>query len=137
YLAQVRAMQSVDPYGLAEFIAVAAKLLLIKSTVLLPRPERVGGEEVEDPTDLTERLRGYALIKQAASVLTEREEAGLRSYGALAPLRPPAPRPKRDGGAPADLLRALQRLAEDLARRPKEEIVEREAFSIGGKMELL
>ena len=138
YLTHVRAMESVDPYGLAEFIAVAAKLLLIKSTVLLPRPERgPGGEEVEDPTDLTERLREYQLVKEAAGALKEREEAGLRSYGRLAPLKPPAPRPKRESGRPADLLRAFQRLAEEMARRPREEVVERERFSIGEKIELL
>src|SRR5581483_9141541 len=120
YLSHVRAMEDVDPYGLAEFIAVAAKLLLIKSMVLLPRPERgPEAEDVDDPTDLTERLREYQLIKQAATALKEREDAGLRSYGRLAPLKPPT-RTKRESGAPNDLLRALQRLAEELARRPRE-----------------
>lgn len=137
YLAHVRAMQSVDPYGLAEFIAVAAKLLLIKSTVLLPRPERgPDAEELEDPTDLTERLREYQLIRQAAVALKEREEQGLRSYGRLAPLQPPPPRSRREAGAPNDLLRAFQRLAKELARRPREEIVEREQFSITDRIEL-
>ncbi|HZQ99676.1 MAG TPA: segregation/condensation protein A [Chloroflexota bacterium] len=138
YLSHVRAMEELDPYGLAEFIAVAAKLLLIKSTVLLPRPERgLEAEQPEDPTDLTERLREYQLIKQAATALKEREEAGLRSYWRLAPLKPPPARPRRESGAPNDLLRALQRLAEQLARQPKEEVLEREQFSIGEKIELL
>lgn len=137
YLSHVRALQSIDPYGLAEFIAVAAKLLLIKSTVLLPRPERgPDAEELDDPTDLTERLREYQLIRQAASALKEREEQGLRSYGRLAPLRPPPPQPRREAGAPNDLLRAFQRLAKELARRPREETVEREQFSITDRIEL-
>jgi segregation and condensation protein A len=137
YLSRVRAMRRVDPYGLAEFIAVAAKLLLIKSTALLPRPERgPDAEELEDPTDLTERLREYKLIKTAATALQEREEQGLRSYGRLAPLQPPPPRPKRDAGAPLDLLRAFQRLAEEIARRPKEEVVEREPFSITDRIDM-
>jgi segregation and condensation protein A len=138
YLAEVRSMQQVDPYRLTEFIAVAAKLMLIKSLVLLPRSDRgVGAEEFEDPTDLTERLREYQLVKQAASALKEREDQGLRSYGRLAPLEAPVPTPKRDAGEPGDLLRALQRLAEELARRPKEEIVGREQFSITEKIEML
>ena len=136
YLSHVRAMQQIDPYGLAEFIAVAAKLLLIKSTVLLPRPELPPSEELDDPTDLTERLREYQRIRQAATALREREEQGLRSYGRLAPLRPPPPRPKREAGAPADLLRALQRLAVELAKRPREEIVEREQFSITDRIDM-
>lgn len=131
YLTQVRALQTVDPNGLADFIAVAAKLLLIKSTVLLPRPERgPTAEAPDDPTDLTERLREYQMIREAATVLKEREEQGLRSYGRLVPLRPPPPRPRRDGGVPNDLLRAFQRIADELARRPREEVVEREQFSI-------
>jgi segregation and condensation protein A len=138
YLSHVRAMEELDSYGLAEFIAVAAKLLLIKSTVLLPSPERgPDAEEPEDPTDLTARLREYQVIKQAAAALREREESGLRSYGRLAPLKPSPARPHRASGTPNDLLRALQRLAEELAHRPKEEVVEREQFSIGEKIELL
>src|SRR5207245_184564 len=79
----------------------------------------------------------YQLVKQAATALKEREEAGLRSYPPLAPLKPPPARPKRQAGAPADLLKALQRLAEELARRPKEEVVEREPFSISERIDLL
>jgi segregation and condensation protein A len=105
--------------------------------MLLPRPERgPDGDELEDPTDLTERLREYQLIKSAATALKEREEQGLRSYGRLAPLQPPPPRPKRDAGAPLDLLRAFQRLAEEIARRPKEEVIEREQFSITDRIDL-
>jgi segregation and condensation protein A len=136
YLTHVRSLQSIDAYGLAEFIAVAAKLLLIKSTALLPRPERDDNpDELDDPTDLTERLREYQLFRRAASALQEREERGLRSYGRLVSLAPPVPRPRHDAGSPDHLLLALRRLADEIARRPKEEVVEREIFSIGEKIE--
>lgn len=137
YLSAVRALNSVDTHGLAEFISVAAKLLLIKSTALLPRPA-VGpaDEPFEDPTDLTERLHEYQLFRQAATALHEREQRGLRSYGRLAPLAAPPARPKRGAGMPTDLLSALQRLAEEVARRPVEEVVEREQFSMADRIEL-
>lgn len=138
YLAHLRGMQSVDPYVLAEFIAIAAKLLLIKSSALLPRPGQVAPEDdFEDPTDLTERLRAYQTFRQAAASLKEREEQGLRSYTRLVPLEPPRPTLKPRGGSPNDLLKALRRLADEIARRPVEDTVEREPFTIGEKIDLL
>src|SRR5919109_5153241 len=38
YLAHVRAMETSDPAALSAFLVIAAKLLLIKSRALLPRP---------------------------------------------------------------------------------------------------
>jgi segregation and condensation protein A len=138
YLAYVRSLEAIDPYDLADFIAVAAKLLLIKSTVLLPRPpRRLEDDEVEDPTDLTERLREYQAIKRAAVELREREEAGLRSYPRLAPLAPPPIPPRREVGVPSDLIRAFERLARLAIERQPEEVVAREPFSISEKMTLL
>ncbi|MFQ5942197.1 MAG: segregation and condensation protein A [Anaerolineales bacterium] len=65
---------------LAGFLVVAAKLLQIKSGALLPRPpEREPGEE--DPAEaLARQLMQYRQFKQAAKELSEREQAGLRSY---------------------------------------------------------
>jgi segregation and condensation protein A len=138
YLAHVRSLEAVDPYDLADFIAVAAKLLLIKSTVLLPRPPPGPEvEEVEDPTDLTARLLEYQAIKEAAGALREREEAGLRSYPRLAPLAPPPAPLRREAGAPGDLVRALERLARLAITRTPDETVAREPFSISDKMALL
>ena len=138
YLAHVHSLAAIDPYDLADFIAVAAKLLLIKSTILLPRPPRaVEVEEVDDPTDLTERLREYQAIKQAAGVLREREEAGLRSYPRLAPLAPPPVPPRREAGAPDDLVRALERIARLAIQPLPPEPIAREPFSISDQMDAL
>jgi segregation and condensation protein A len=138
YMGYVRSLQQIDPYDLADFIAVAAKLLLIKSIVLLPVPPRaVESEEVIDPTDLTERLLEYQRIKQAALKLKEREEQGLRSYPRLVPLAPPPAPPRRDAGVAGDLLKALERLAREALKRVPEETVQREQFTIGQKIDLL
>ena len=81
YLDHMRSGDGVDPEQLSEFIAVAAKLLLIKSAALLPRPTPIRPEEPPaDPTDLTERLRLYEDVRKGAAYLRQREEADLRSY---------------------------------------------------------
>jgi segregation and condensation protein A len=82
-----------DPEHLSAFLVVAAKLLLIKSALLLPRSAQPPPDEpvAADPTDLTERLRVYQRFRGAAEVLADRHERGLRSYGHLArPYRTPA-----------------------------------------------
>ncbi|HEY3083171.1 MAG TPA: segregation/condensation protein A [Chloroflexota bacterium] len=137
YLAHVRSRPTPDPELLSAFIAVAARLLLIKSAVLLPRPRHEETAEVEDPTDLTERLREYEAFRRAAASLREREESGLRSYLRLAPLDPPARQPRAGGAEPQELLRALERVAAVALREAAPELVRPEPFTIGQKIALL
>ena len=137
FLAYFRAMEHVDPNALADFIVVAAKLLLIKSTALLPPSGRDrSSEEIEDPTDLTERLVEYQTYRSLAILLQEREESGLRSYPRLVPLAPPM-RVHTNRREPDHLLAALRRLLIDVVEQPRVvELVEREAYSIGDKIAL-
>ena len=70
---------------LAEFVAMAARLLLIKSRSLLPRQSRVdGADEDDDPLDdaeaLAQRLREYQLAREIARSLRARELAGLQTF---------------------------------------------------------
>ncbi|HEX6542102.1 MAG TPA: segregation/condensation protein A [Ktedonobacterales bacterium] len=70
---------------LAEFVTMAARLLLIKSRSLLPRqPRQETTEDESDPLDDAEALRRhlleYKLAKDIASMLRERELAGLQSF---------------------------------------------------------
>ncbi len=76
----------------AEFLAVAARLLLIKSRALLPKPPAAAKEVAEDDVgdELVRQLRAYRQFKEAALWLRERDEAGLRSYVRTASL----PRPR-------------------------------------------
>lgn len=54
----------------AEYLVMAASLAEIKSRMLLPRPESVDGEEVEDPrAELVRRLQEYERYKKAAENL--------------------------------------------------------------------
>jgi segregation and condensation protein A len=81
YLSQLEEPRGSD---LASFLVVAAKLLLIKSQSLLPRPPEpaTGQEEVGD--DLVRLLQAYRQFKEMASFLHEREELGMRSFVRIA-----------------------------------------------------
>ena len=94
YLTYIRQIQDRQLEDLASFLVMAARLIQIKSEVLLPRPPlREPGEE--DPGDaLARQLVAYKKYKQVAILLSEREGAGLRSYIRLAP--PPVIDPKID-----------------------------------------
>ncbi|MCR4406604.1 MAG: segregation/condensation protein A [Anaerolineae bacterium] len=92
YLAYLALMEEPPAEVLADFLVMAARLLLIKSRALLPRPSEVLSSEEEDVgDDLARQLIEYKKFKQAAESLRQREEAGLRSYLRLAP----PPRPER------------------------------------------
>lgn len=89
YLAQ---LSERDPDSLADFLVIAAKLLLIKSRVLLPQRTAPPTSEEEDiGEDLVRQLLEYKRFKEAAGWLRELDEQGLRSYIRLAgtpPLEP-------------------------------------------------
>lgn len=88
YLAQVRLMGEGQIEGLIDFISVGARLLLIKSRALLPRPVVLPGsdEEEEDPAEaLLRQLRAYKRFKSAGMWLDHRQRRGLRTYLRVAP----------------------------------------------------
>jgi segregation and condensation protein A len=109
FLAYIKVLESLNIADLAEFLVVAARLILIKSEALLPRPvERQPGEE--DPGDeLARQLIAYKRYKEIAGTLHEREAAGLHTYLRLAP--PPKVEAKLDprGLTPLALLDAVRR----------------------------
>jgi segregation and condensation protein A len=85
FLAYLKVLETMDLGDIADFLVIAARLILIKSEALLPRPvERQPGEE--DPGDeLARLLIAYKRYKEIAGTLRSREEAGLRTYLRLAP----------------------------------------------------
>jgi segregation and condensation protein A len=89
YIAALRAQESLDMRALADFVAVGAKLVFLKSRALLPR---TAGDMTEDDfeaeeiaTDLTAQLEEYRAYKNAASYLRELDDAGHRSYARVVP----------------------------------------------------
>ncbi len=94
YLAYLSHLERLEVETLADFIVVAAQLLLIKSRALLPQPPAGAFEEEEEIGDeLVRRLIEYQKFKAAALQLRSREENGLRAYprGVTAQPRPPFP----------------------------------------------
>jgi segregation and condensation protein A len=70
---------------LAEFVAMAARLVLIKSRCLLPRQMRLDTKSDElDPLEEAEQLRRrlieYKMARDIAETLRARESAGLQSF---------------------------------------------------------
>lgn len=90
YLAYVRALASPDPEELAEFLVVAAHLMLIKSRSLLPRLA-FSEEEEASLGDLERRLAILQLMREAARELQKIEQRGMRiasreAYAGIAPV---------------------------------------------------
>jgi segregation and condensation protein A len=109
FLAYLRVLESLNIGDLADFLVVAARLILIKSEALLPRPVERAPDE-EDPAEaLARQLIAYKRYKEIAGTLREREAAGLRTYLRLAP--PPKVETKLDttGLTPLALLEAVRR----------------------------
>jgi len=82
YLAQM-AEPPLDK--VASFVAMAARLIYIKSQSLLPQPPRPEPDTSEDDPlaaaeELRQRLVEYKAVKEIARWLREREEAGLQSF---------------------------------------------------------
>ena len=72
YMDYLLLMEELNLEIAAEFVAMAAQLLQIKSRLMLPRPPADDGEE--DPReDLIQRLLEYQQVKAAAQVLSGRE----------------------------------------------------------------
>lgn len=84
YLTHVRALAMPDPRALAEFVAMAARLLLIKSRALLPRPAVAGAANgatvIDDAEALAQQLREYQRYKHAAQLLRTWQENGRRTF---------------------------------------------------------
>ncbi len=121
YLEHLRQLQEREAAPVAEFLAIAARLILIKSEALLPRPP-VRAEGEEDPgEELARQLLAYRRYKEIAGLLGDRMEAGLRTYLRTAP--PPHVEPRLDlaGLTPEDLLEAVRRALAGLPEPSPEE----------------
>jgi segregation and condensation protein A len=112
YLVHVRALATPDPRSLAEFVSMAARLLLIKSRALLPRPATRDEETSADPDAeaLTRQLREYQRFQQAASLLRQWQDEGRRTFLRTAPV-PASIEPQQVvlNHRIADLIAAVQR----------------------------
>jgi segregation and condensation protein A len=110
YLDYMNQVEELNPDRLADFLIVAAKLLLIKSRTLLPQPsDEIDEEEEEDVGDeLVRRLIEYRKFKNAAAELRSRQEQGLRAYARLLAAPEPQPTFRLEGVTLDALLEAVR-----------------------------
>lgn len=137
YLAYLDILKEVNPDEITDFLVVAAKLVLIKSEALLPRPPASILEEAEEDLgdELARQLQTYKRFKEIATQLRTWEEAGRHNFIRLAPPLKIEPKLQPGEGNIADLLKAARRA---LSIKPPEPVVDkvvsRQVVTIGQQM---
>ena len=117
FLAYIRTLEKVEPPFLADFIAIASKLIFIKSKYLLP-DLRLTEEEEAEIKDLERRLQMYRELKPAMRTLGRLWKEGNQEFGRPYFLNVTFLDPKQSGGGifyPGDGL-SKENLRESLAR---------------------
>ena len=86
YLEYLTVLEQLQVDAIADFLVIAAKLILIKSQALLPRPPETAREGEEDAGDeLVRQLITYKQFKEVARGLGEIEAANRRTFVRVAP----------------------------------------------------
>ena len=81
YLEYLHRLEEQNAAEVSAFLVIAARLLQIKSSALLPRPVLPGIQLEEDPGEaLARQLIIYKRFKELSAVLEKRETDGLRTY---------------------------------------------------------
>lgn len=134
YLTHLAELERRQVKELADFLVVAAKLLLIKSQSLLPRPPALVPEAEDVGDELVRQLQIYKRFKEIAALLHEREKQGLRGYVRIAPL--PHVEPQLDLGDVTlqGLLSAVQEALDAMPTPPAEKIVTPITVTIAGQI---
>jgi segregation and condensation protein A len=135
YVAALRAPGAIDMRALADFVAVGAKLLFLKSRALLPRtPDQVQADDLEAEaiaSDLTAQLEEYRAFKSAASYLRELDETGHRSFVRVAPVPLDWLPTGLENVTMSKLLAALAKAIERIPPEPEPERLQRVVMNIG------
>ena len=79
FMTYVDSLETSTPLVIAEFVAVAGRLSVLKSRALLPRPAKI--VEAPDELDLVRQLEEYRAVKAAAQLLANRQGAGCGAFG--------------------------------------------------------
>lgn len=134
YLAYLAQLEQGRVKEWAHFLVVAAKLLLIKSLALLPRPPALSPETEDMGDELVRQLQVYKRFKEIAALLHEREKQGLHGYVRIAPL--PRVEPQLDLGdvTLSDLLAAVREALDAMPAPPVGEVVAPITVTIAGQI---
>lgn len=80
FLQYVKDLEHIDPTSLADFLNIAAKLLVIKSKAILPSLEIAEDDEQEPEEDLTSKLILYKQFKEVARYLRQIDANGQQGF---------------------------------------------------------
>ncbi len=80
FLEYVKQLEQIDPTSLADYLNIAARLLVIKSKAILPSLEIETDEEQEPEEDLTEKLILYKQFKEVAKHLKQLDNNKQQSF---------------------------------------------------------
>lgn len=78
FLAYIKQLEHIDPTVLADYLSIAARLLVIKSKAILPTLE-IEDEDEEIGSDLTEKLLLYKQFKEVSKYLKQLD-SGKQSF---------------------------------------------------------
>ncbi len=135
FLEYIHNLQQLDPGEVSAFLVIAARLIQIKSSALLPKPVFDLGMPEEDLGEaLAQQLILYKRFKELAQELTRREDANLRTYLRVAP--PPSFEPKLDltGLTLDDLLTAAYDVFRHSEKLPISDVVNMPRITIREKI---
>lgn len=135
FLDYVKQLQEKDPTHLADFLVIAAKLLVIKSKALLPNLE-LGIEEEESAYDLTQQLLIYKKYKEVAKYFRRMDLRRHQSWTREADFNDRItfmPDPEITSQTLADSIRKLANDLKEIVRLPQQ--VMAEVVSITEKIE--
>lgn len=137
YLARLEILKETDPDDITDFLVIAAKLILIKSEVLLPRPPPILIEEDQEDVgdELARQLRLYKQFKEIAAHLQKLEDQGKRSYVRVVPQIKIEPKLIPGDGSIEALLEAARTAFSVKPEDPAvDEMVSPEVVTIGQQM---
>ena len=117
FIEYVDTLESSTPDVIAEFVAVAGRLSVLKSRALLPRPAKSVDEP--DEIDLVRQLEEYKAVKAAAELLADRQRAGSGAFGRGDAIVTPVAEPARVAPhPPSALAKAVSRWLTRLPEKP-------------------
>lgn len=136
YLSAIHQGDGVDPQALAEFVAIGAKLIYLKSRALLPRTAEEAEAALEDDDvgrELVDLLLEYRRFGEIADLLQERQEAGLRVYPRMAPPPPRAPGTGLDEVTVDSLFKIMLDVLARVPEPPKA-MIPRDGVTLSGRL---
>ena len=86
YLSYISQLKETDFEEISEFLIIAAKLIQIKSEILLPSHTRTEEDEEDVGEELVRQLKLYKKFKEIAETLEKIEASGKSTYLRIAPV---------------------------------------------------